>query len=224
MQNGGGSSLLRQPWHLAEIVKAVREAVAIPVTVKIRSGWDANSINAEEIALMVQDLGVDAITLHPRTQTQGFSGQADWGLIKRVKKLIKIPLIGNGDIHTPEDSWRMLTSTGCDAVMVGRGALGNPWIFREILHFLSTGRKFLPPSVDEKISIIRYHFDLLVKNYGVKAIPRFRKHAGWYLRAFPRAAELREKINRLNSRQDLELLLEAYQALASVRSPIKPRP
>ena len=173
VKKGGGSSLLRQPKVVAEIVKAVREAAEIPLTVKIRSGWDDDSINAVEIAHMVQELGVDAITIHPRTQKQGFSGKADWELIKKVKQEIKIPLIGNGDIRTPEDSWRMLNITGCDAVMVGRGALGNPWIFREILYFLSHGHKSNPPPLEEKISLIRFHFELLVKNCGTYAIPRF---------------------------------------------------
>ena len=151
-----GSALLKNPEKIYEIVKVVVEAVPIPVTVKIRSGWDSNHINAVEVAKIIEKAGASAICVHPRTRSQGYSGKADWNIIKQVKESVSIPVIGNGDIKTPEDAKNMLESTGCDAVMIGRGVLGNPWLIKNTINYLD-GKDLIDVSVSDRVDMCLKH-------------------------------------------------------------------
>ena len=156
-----GSALLKDPDKIYDIVSAVVKVVPIPVTVKIRSGWDQNHINAVEVAKVIEKAGASAICVHPRTRSQGYSGKADWSIIKAVKDCVLIPVIGNGDVKTPEDAKRMLDETGCDAVMIGRGVLGNPWLIKNTVSYLDTGSYDNDITVDDKIEMILHHLDYL---------------------------------------------------------------
>ena len=206
-----GSALLKNPDKVYEIVKAVVECVPIPVTVKIRSGWDENSINAKEIAKVVESAGASAITIHPRTRKQGYSGKADWNIIKEVKKIVSIPVIGNGDITSCFDAKRMIDETGCDAVMIGRGVLGNPWLIKECIDYLENG--ILPKEVtlEEKINMIKKHLKLLLQTKPYKvAMLEIRSHAAWYLKGLPNAKELKESIFKTKAEKELIDLLDNY--------------
>ena len=164
LKNQAGSALLKNPQKIYEIVFAVVQAVHVPVTVKIRSGWDEYSINAVEVAKVIEKAGASAITVHPRTRSQGYSGKANWQIIKEVKENIGIPVIGNGDVTTPELAKKMLEETGCDAVMIGRGILGNPWLIKECIYYLETGKKLSKPSNKEKINMMKKHFEFLIQD------------------------------------------------------------
>src|SRR5574344_1699853 len=190
-----GSALLKEPDKVYEIVKSVVDAVDVPVTVKIRSGWDANSINAVEIAKIIEKAGAQAITVHPRTRAQGYSGKADWNIIKEVKQNVSIPVIGNGDVKSCYDARVMLDETGCDAVMIGRGVLGNPWLIKECVEYLENGKIPIPVSMDEKINMLKKHLDLLasIKNDKV-AVLEIRSHAAWYLKGLPKAMDVKNNI------------------------------
>ena len=206
-----GSALLKNPNKVYEIVKAVVDAIPIPVTVKIRSGWDSNSINAVEIAKIVEKAGAKAITVHPRTRTQGYTGKADWNIIKEVKEAVSIPVIGNGDIKSCYDAKRMMDLTGCDAVMIGRGVLGNPWLIKECIDYLENG---IPPreiSIDEKINMIKKHAELLVKNKPEKvAMLEMRTHAAYYIKGLPNSSNLKNEIFKMQTKEELFNLLENY--------------
>ena len=206
-----GSALLKNPDKVYEIVKSVVEAVPIPVTVKIRSGWDEKSINAKEIAKVIESAGASAITVHPRTRKQGYSGNADWNIIKEVKESVKIPVIGNGDIRTCYDAKRMLEETGCDAVMIGRGVLGNPWLIKECVEYLDNGTIPKEVSKEEKIAMIKRHLNLLIETKPYKvAILEIRSHAAWYLKGLPGTKELKEQIFKTNTHEELLNLLDNY--------------
>jgi len=189
----GGSALLRETQLLEEILKAIRAAASIPFTVKIRAGWSETEIVALQVGKMAEDNGVEAITLHPRTRVQGFSGKADWSIIAELKAHVKIPVIGNGDIVSPEDAFRMRAETGCDGIMIGRGALSNPWIFRQIFE-MDNGLPLTQPSVSDKYQLIKDYFQLLFEEEIPGAIGKMKQFASWFTHAIPFGASLRKSI------------------------------
>lgn len=203
VKNGEGSALMKTPELAQRIIAAVVQAVKIPVTVKIRKGWDEASVNAPELAQLAEQAGASAIAVHGRTREQFYSGSVDLGVIQAVKASVKIPVIGNGDITSPEDAKRMMEETGCDAVMIGRAAQGNPWIFRQVNHYLATGVKIPGPSRRERVVMLRKHFALMVKYKGdYIGIREMRKHAAWYTKGLPGAAELRRRFNQAETAQE----------------------
>lgn len=208
VKNGEGAALMRDPAKAARIVKEVAGAVSVPVTVKMRKGWDEGSVNAVEVALRVEEAGAKAITVHGRTRAQFYSGRADWRIIAEVKKAVSVPVIGNGDIWQPQDALAMLDQTGCDGVMIGRAALGNPWIFSRTVHYLKTGEILPEPSLKERVYTALRHAGLLVEFKGEKtAVLEMRKHASWYIKGVRGAAAAREKIVRIKSISELKDIL-----------------
>lgn len=208
VSNGEGSALLKDPTLAAEIVSAVVKAVDIPVTVKIRIGWDKNSINAVEMAKRLEAAGATLICVHGRTREQQYAPYADWTQISAVKKAVSIPVIGNGDIFTPSDAQRMIDETGCDGIMIGRGALGNPWIFENTVG-LFEGRPIREIPQNEVIDTALSHLRLMIEDNGERAgVAESRKHLGWYMKGLRGAAELRNRINTAATLEELtELLL-----------------
>jgi len=209
VKNGEGSALMKDPALVEEILTAMVKAVKKPVTVKIRKGFDDSSVNAVEIAKIAEACGVAAVAVHGRTREQFYSGKADWDIIRRVKEAVRIPVIGNGDVFTAEDAKRLVDTTGCDGIMVARGAKGNPWIFREITEYLDTGRKPERPSVDELKEMILRHGRMMLKFKGELAGMReMRKHVSWYTAGYPNSAALRNDINMVSSMEELEALIK----------------
>ena len=206
-----GSALLKNPDKIYDIVKAVVEAVPIPVTVKIRSGWDSNHINAVEVAKIIEKAGASAICVHPRTRSQGYSGKADWNIIKQVKDAVAIPVIGNGDIKTPEDAKNMLDSTGCDAVMIGRGVLGNPWLIKNTINYLEN-KPLIDVSVSDRVDMCLKHLSYLeeLKNEKLACL-EIRNHIGWYFKGIKSANELKNKVYQTTSIRDIILLLNEFK-------------
>ncbi len=210
-KNGSGAALARDPQYAAEIVKAVVERVNKPVTVKFRKGWDDDNVNAVEVAKAVEQAGAQAVTVHGRTARQLYSGQADWSIIRRVKEAVSIPVIGNGDVTSPQTAKRLLEETGCDGVMIGRGALGNPWVFREVSHFLATGRELAEPGAQERIAVAIEHLHHLVDYKGeVIGVREMRKHAAWYIKGLPGAAEMRNIVNEQTTLEGMEDALRGF--------------
>lgn len=206
-----GSALLKNPDKVYSIVKAVVETVSVPVTVKIRSGWDEANINAVSIAKVIESAGASAICVHPRTRKQGYSGIADWNIIKEVKENVSIPVIGNGDIRTCYDAKRMLDETNCDAIMIGRGVLGNPWLIKECVEYLESGKEPSEVTLEEKINMIKRHLSLLIKTKPEKlAMLEIRSHAAWYLKGLKGAKELKESIFKTTNEKELIDLLNNY--------------
>ena len=195
VKTGAGAALMKDPPRIAAILEAVRRATHLPLTVKIRAGWKANCVNVLDVAHIAEDAGVDAVIVHPRTADQAFSGTADWSLIERTKGRLKVPVIGNGDIKSGGDAFRMMEATGCDAVMVGRGCLGNPWIFEQIHARLLGQVDPPPPTLAQRAQTIRRHLDLELAAAGEDAgIKMFRKHALWYTKGLKGGAPFRQKI------------------------------
>lgn len=211
IKSQAGSALLKNPDKIKEIVSAVVKAVSVPVTVKIRSGWDANSINAVEVAKVIEEAGASAITIHGRTRAQGYSGNADWNIIKQVKEMVSIPVIGNGDVTSAEKAKEMLDFTGCDAVMIGRGVLGNPWLIKECVSYLESGIIPPKPSAREKIEMLKRHYQLLVDSTSEKqAILEIRTHALWYIKGMPKSAYIKNEICKTKNSEDLFKILNDY--------------
>lgn len=212
VKNGEGSALMRRPELAYRIMTAVAEAVAVPVTVKFRKGWDESSVNAVEMAKLAQQAGLAAVAVHGRTREQFYAGQADWNIISAVKDSVTIPVIGNGDIRTPYDAERMLTETACDGIMIGRGAQGNPWIFRQVSQYLLTGELLPLPTVRERLAVLIRHLDMLLVYKGeYTGIREMRRHAAWYTKGMPHSAELRLKFNQAGCRQDFVDILQEIQ-------------
>ena len=206
-----GAALLKDPEKVYEIVKSVVEAVDVPVTVKIRSGWDHNSINAVEIAKVCEKAGASAITVHPRTRSQGYQGLADWTIIKQVKENVSIPVIGNGDILTAEDAKKMMMDTGCDAVMIGRGVLGNPFLIKQVLTHLKTGELIPNQSPKEKIQTCLKHFDYLLQIKPEKiAVLEMRTHGAWYLKGLPNAVAVKKRLYEITTKEEFINTMKEY--------------
>ncbi len=211
IKSQAGASLMKNPKKVYELVKAVIDHTHKPITVKIRSGWDAYSINAVEVAQAIEAAGACAITVHGRTRSQGYSGKADLAIIKAVKEAVSIPVIGNGDVVDGPSAKKMLDETGCDAVMVGRAALGNPWVFKEILHYLETGEVLQKPSHQTIKNTMIEHLEALIELKGEKtAILEMRSHGPWYLKGLEHASHLRKKLSQTKSKDEFVCHLEAF--------------
>lgn len=212
VKNQAGSALLKNPEKVGEIIKAVVGAVNVPVTVKIRSGWDQSSINAVEIAKIAEANGASAITVHARTRAQGYAGKADWNIIKEVVNAVDIPVVGNGDVISCYDAKKMLDETGCSAVMIGRGLLGNPWLIKECVEYLESGK--LPEVIDynEKIDMMEYHLNKLCEDKTEKqAVLEIRNHLLNYLKGLPENKEVKNQVCRCKSRLEIIEVLENYR-------------
>ena len=206
-----GSALLKDPQKVSDIVSAVVDTVDLPVTVKIRSGWDNRCINALEIAKIIEDCGASAITVHPRTREDRYGVKAKWSIIKEIKDNVSIPVIGNGDIFTCYDAKRMLNETGCDAIMIGRGVLGNPWLIKQCIEYLDNGTEPEKVSLVEKIKMLKKHTEYLSEIRPEKvAVHKMRTHAAYYLKGQYRSVEIKPKLFKMNSKEELFALLDEY--------------
>ncbi|RDY30632.1 tRNA dihydrouridine synthase DusB [Lachnotalea glycerini] len=211
VNNQEGSALMKNPKLIREIVSKTVKAIKKPVTVKIRKGFDENSINAVEIAKIIEDCGAAAIAVHGRTREQYYSGKADWNIIRQVKDNVCIPVIGNGDVDSPQSAAKMLIETNCDAVMIGRGVRGNPWLFSQINEYLNTGKEIEKPSALQVKEAIIEHARLQVEHKGEWiGIKEMRKHTAWYTGGFPNSAKLRKKVNEVETLEELIFLLDKY--------------
>jgi tRNA-dihydrouridine synthase B len=222
IKSGSGAMLMKDPVLAGRIVSAVVHTIKVPVTVKIRAGWSRSSVNAVQMSKIAEDSGAAAIIVHGRTADQGFSGYADWSVIAQVKSAVKIPVVGNGDIRQPEDARRMLAQTGCDAVMVGRGALGNPWIFQGIKQLLASVAADYRPSISERYEIIKKHWKMEAHYCGKRIAERsFRKHLLWYTKGLTGSARLRETLGKMtDSKAMLSELDRYFQSVATSQTEI----
>ena len=210
VNNKEGSALMLNPELAGRIVKEVSKAVSLPVTVKFRKGFDDDHINAPEFAKIMEENGAAAVAVHGRTRVQYYTGEADWNIIKEVKKAVSIPVIGNGDIFTPQDAYRMQHETGCDGLMIARGAQGNPWIFAQINHFLETGEELPKPSAKEMVDMVLHAKMQIAFKGEFTGMREMRKHAAWYTGGYKHASRLRSLLNEVETYEQLEELLETF--------------
>ena len=212
LKTGSGAALMKEPQMVEAILKAVRKTVKIPLTIKMRTGWDKSGTQAFKIAEIAQACGVDAIAVHPRTADQGFGGKADWSLIAAIKKLASIPVIGNGDIVMPEDALRMQNETGCDAVMIGRAAIGNPWIFSQVLA-LTRGDKVTFPDIYQRFEVMTKYLKSLVRCFGEQRASRMmRSQLGWFVKGLRYSSRFRESIKRISTEEEALSLIKEYKS------------
>lgn len=210
VKNGEGSALMKTPQKAYEIIKSVADASDKPVTVKMRSGWDSSNVNAVEIARLAEQAGAAAVAIHGRTREQFYSGQADWDIIKDVKKSVDIPVIGNGDIFSIQDAIKMKKITNCDGIMIGRGAQGNPFLLKRVSHYLKTGEVLPDPTVSDRINQALEHFEFLIQDKGEHiGILEMRKHAAWYIKGIYGASKVKAKINCAKSVDEIKELLKS---------------
>ena len=216
VKSQAGSALLKNPDKIYEIVKAVKEAVNVPVTVKIRSGWDSKSINAVEVAKICERAGASAITVHARTRSQGYSGKADWDIIKKVKESVNIPVIGNGDILSALDAKRMLDETGCDAIMIGRGTLGNPYLIKQVVTYLESGNLLPEQNPIDKMKTCLKHFNYLLKIKPEKvAVLEMRTHGAWYLKGLKDSVSVKNKLYQIKTKEEFINTIQEYMETLS---------
>ncbi len=222
VNNGDGSALMKNPLLAGKIIEKTVKAIKKPVTVKIRKGFDEEHINAVEMAHIAEESGAAAIAVHGRTKEQYYSGKADWEIIRQVKEAVKIPVIGNGDLLTGEDVVRMQKQTGCDGFMIARGAQGNPWIFKQMLHYMETGEEPEKPSMVEMIEMMLRHARMLIAYKGdYTGVREMRKHATWYTSGYRNSAKLRAKINEVESYGELQALFEELLSYTDERMSIR---
>jgi tRNA-dihydrouridine synthase B len=220
VRRGEGAGLLRVPKELYTLLKIIIRESKVPVTVKIRTGWDRDSINAKDLALASQDAGVSGIFIHGRTKEQGYKGEVDYKEIRQVKKALRIPLIASGDILSPQLAKKMFDETGCDGLLVARGALGNPWLFKQIAEFLKSGNTLDKPSVDGIIETMIQHLDMCVDFYGEKnGVIIFRKFFAWYTKGFHKIRLLRERSCRAKNKEDMLEIIQGVLANPKIKNP-----
>lgn len=221
-KQGAGAALLRDPVTALRVVEAVVQAVPVPVTVKMRAGWSAAALTSTPLAMQFEKLGVQAFALHARTARQGFDGHADWCWIAEMKAAVSVPVIGNGDVRTPEDAARLLHETGCDGVMIGRAAIGNPWILREVAHYLQTGELLPSPSLAERIATAMEHVEDLARTLGEDcAVRHLRGQLPHYVKGYPGASKVREHITRATTIAEVRVLLESLLDLPRMREKLE---
>ncbi|VEN72616.1 putative tRNA-dihydrouridine synthase [Candidatus Desulfarcum epimagneticum] len=219
LKSGSGSALMKSPRNAETLIKAVRKAIQIPLTIKIRSGWDPSGEDALKIAEIAEDQGVDAIAVHPRTARQGFSGTADWSVIAAVKRAVSIPVTGNGDVTRPGDVLRMMAETGCDAVMIGRAAIGNPWIFSQAAALLK-GDETKEPSLSERFRVMKRFLEGCVALFGEKnACRMMRSRLPWFVKGLPHSSRFRESVKQVSSQKEAGERIESYRGFLEERRP-----
>lgn len=206
-----GSALMREEMRASKIIRAVVEAVDLPVTLKMRTGWDDDSRNAPTLAHIAEEAGIKLITVHGRTRCQFYNGQADWSFIRQVKESVQIPVIGNGDVTSEDDAWKLLEKSNADGVMIGRGTYGRPWFINQVWHYLKTGKRLASPRLIEQYQIVRGHYEEILSHYGIELGVRIaRKHLAWYSKGLPGSAEYRGRINRLGDANEVRTALASY--------------